>query len=118
MRLWNELMSQPVRKARIQQELPARSAAEVHVFERRDGSLIVAAWLRPAGVARNAGAALSTDERRETLDVQLAGGGPWQVRVHRSALKAEMRGEPGHCWRSAWSAGDGRRNLHRGAAVA
>ena len=90
MRLWNELISQPDRKARIEQKLPADSAAEVHVVERRDGSFIVAPWLRPDKTVRAGAATLVIDDRSETLDVQSPPDRALHLSVHRGAVANQI----------------------------
>ena len=88
MQLWNGLMSQPVRRARTEQNLRPGSEAEVHVFERADGAVIVAAWLRPAAQPKRERSAeqLRADTRRELIDVQLPRSERMGITVHRAAL--------------------------------
>ena len=81
MRLWNELMAQPVRLFRNGAKPEAGSDAEVRVFERIDGTVIVAAWLRPQAATPALGRAAM---RREVIDVQLPHAEPVEIHMHRA----------------------------------
>ena len=85
MQLWNGLTSQPVRRVRMEQNLPPRSEAEVHVFERADGAVIVAGWLRPAAQPKRAAEQLRADTRRELIDIHLPRSEPMGITIHRAA---------------------------------
>ena len=84
MRLWNELTSQPIRRARTPAREQHASGLALHVFERIDGTLIVAAWLRSHGAPPNGAQPPPADTRREVVDVQLPHDRRMQMRVHRS----------------------------------
>lgn len=76
-RYYHRLFSQPTRliDRRVDLKLPAHSQSVVHVFERRDGSLIVGAWLRSSRseeVADLSGRA--KDTRREEISIALPSG--------------------------------------------
>ena len=84
MRLWNQLMLQPVRTVRSPGNEQPASDAEVHVFERLDGAVIVAAWLRSPRVRRDESGPLVVDTRREIIEVQVPALRAAEIRIHRS----------------------------------
>ncbi|MBA2431885.1 MAG: cellulase family glycosylhydrolase [Chthoniobacterales bacterium] len=51
LQLWNQLIDQPVRRGAAKAEGEQRKNAQVFAFEKRDGSVVVAAWLPVSAVA-------------------------------------------------------------------
>ena len=94
-------MSQRVRRARTEQNLRPGSEAEVHVFERADRAVIVAAWLRPAAQPKRERSAeqLRADTRRELIDIQLPRSERMGITVHRAASPGS---DPRRRYVNAW----------------
>lgn len=92
LRLWNRLFDQPVRRLDLPQELPKQSAAALHLFERKDGTIIAAGWLprNSAGGDSRLAETACRDERREIVMLRLpfAAG---RVKIFDNAGTAEPR---------------------------
>ena len=68
MRLWNRLIDKPVR--RIRAEAHGESSAKVYAFQKKNGDVVVAAWLPVASRGKRSSAELRADEPRFTISIR------------------------------------------------
>ena len=84
LRLYNRLFDRPARTldARVQVTRPPGSQSEAHVFEKKDGGVLLFAWLRSPRQAEGTAPQAAVDDRRESISVALPGAGYGTMTVY------------------------------------